>query len=286
MPRLLHDLVEAARIELLKAGVKADEARLDSELIARHVFGWDRARFIVSRRHVVPEATVRAIDALVRRRARREPLAYIVGEKEFWGRPFTVGPGVLIPRPETELVIETVLSLAMANVGTGRFVDVGTGSGCLAVTLALERPGWSGWATDIEAGALAIARANAARHGVGDRLAFVEGDLLAGTPAAVDLIVSNPPYAAIPDKPSLQPEVRDWEPPTALFGGEDGLDTIRRLVAAAVPALRPGGWLVFEIGAGQSAAVESLVQQRPEFANLAITADLQGIPRTVRVRRQ
>lgn len=302
MLRPISEHAREAHLRLIRAGIKADEARLDAELLARHVLGWDRARYIAYQRQPLAERSAAAYDALVARRERREPLAYLVGTREFYGRDFEVGRDVLIPRPETELLVETVLHLVAAQPPRHdqhsplRLADVGTGSGCVAVTLAAELPPAHVTAIDVSAAALAVARRNATRHGVGDRVHFVEWDLLDGlvahdldgtpheAPTAFDIVVSNPPYVPSPDAARLAPEVATFEPSIALYGGPDGLEVVRVLVAEAQRALRPGGWLAFEIGAGQAGAVAELLP--PCGLRLErIARDLQGIPRVVLAQR-
>ncbi len=205
-------------------------------------------------------------------------MAYIRGTQEFYGREFLVGPGVLIPRPETELLVDEAKAAAMGR-RTPRVADIGTGSGCLAVTLALELPSAQVIATDISADALTIARGNAEAHGVTSRITFVEASYLTGIAGSFDLIVSNPPYVRATDEPSLAPEVRDHEPREALFGGEDGLRDIRAIAQAATTALKPGGVLVMEIGFGQARAVTAVLTAVGLGGEVTIRRDLQGIPR-------
>jgi len=186
---------------------------------------------------------------------------------------------VLVPRPESELLVEITLQLFPDREARLSAADAGTGSGCLAVAIAKERPRAILLATDTSAGALAVARLNAGRHGVSQRIEFLETDLLQGAPEPFDLIVSNPPYVPSVDAPSLQPEVRDYEPAVALFAGEDGLDAIRRLIAESILRLNPGGSLVFEFGVGQEPAIEQLVGAAAGLRLADIRKDLQGIPR-------
>jgi release factor glutamine methyltransferase len=230
---------------------------------------------------------------LVERRRRREPAAYIIGSREFWGLNFEVRPGVLVPRPETEIVIEEAIDRfahrAAASVAASHkpplvVADVGTGSGCLAIALALELRGATLVATDTSVTALETARRNATAHEVGDRIQFLETDLLSDVDAALDLIVSNPPYVSAADMARLPPEVRDYEPPDALLGGDDGLDVIRHLLLQSESRLRPDGLLIFEFGFGQETAVTGAVAARPAFQIATIRRDLQGIPRTAVLR--
>jgi peptide chain release factor 1 len=222
--------------------------------------------------------------ALLARRERREPVAQILGIREFWGREFVVTSAVLTPRPETELVVEEAV-LRFKGSPPQRVIDVGTGSGCLAVTLALEFPDAAVVATDISAAALEVARANARRLGAA-RIRFVEMNLLdAIAPGSIQLIVANPPYVPAVARPALSPEVREYEPGVALFGGSDGLGIIRRLLPAASATLVPGGWLLMEFGAGSDDEVRAAVEETPGLRLEVIEDDLQGIPRVVVARK-
>jgi release factor glutamine methyltransferase len=268
---------------LLAAGVQAVEADRDAVVLARAVLAWDVARWLADSHRQSPSPDFEAaFAAAIDRRAAREPVAYILGEREFYGRPFLVSKAVLVPRPETEMVVDRALALVAANHGqpTATILDLGTGSGCLAITLALECPVARIVATDISPAALEVAAANAVRHCVAHRIEFRRGSLVAGLNDPADLIVTNPPYVPERDRASLSPEVRDHEPAQALFGGEDGLDVIRELIPAAVQALRPGGWLVMEIGAGQWDAVQDLAR-RAGFEQAGVHDDLAGIARVV-----
>ncbi len=281
----LADLVQQAAARLCRAGLPADEAALDAEVLARHVLGWDRARYFAYRDEPPPPGFAERYRALVARRSRREPTAYLVGRREFWGLEFEVTPDVLIPRPETELIVEEALVVARQMGREPRsIVDAGTGSGCLAVTLARLFPHARVTATDTSPSALAVARLNAARHGVADRIHFVEGPFVPQSIESADLIVSNPPYVSAKDLASLPPEVRDWEPRAALIGGDAGIEAIDALVAQASTCLVDGGWLVFEFGADQAAAVQELVASKG-FEIERLAHDLQGLPRVAIARR-
>jgi release factor glutamine methyltransferase len=196
-----------------------------------------------------------------------------------------VSPAVLIPRHETELIVEATLELFPEKSLSLNAADVCTGSGCVAVALAIERPAARITATDISGVALDVARQNAARHGVDDRIAFHCGDLLDGIEGPFDLIAGNPPYVAERDKRGLQPEVRDYEPGVALFGGSDGFHLVERLVQSAVHYLRPGGYLLCEFGLGQDEQVEELVTNTSNLRLIELRRDLQGIARTAVVER-
>lgn len=221
---------------------------------------------------------------LVQRRRLGEPIQYITGEIEFFGLPFHVTPDVLIPRPETEHSVEKVLELA-AQFQSPRIVDVGTGSGAIAIALAIKLSASQITAIDISSAALAIANQNTARNGVADRIRFLEGDLLTPVPnQQFDIVVSNPPYVSETDRAKLSVEVRDFEPASALFAGDDGLAIYRRLIPQAHGALLPSGWIVLEIGFGQDAAIHLLLEEAG-FSEIAFTADLQGIARVASARR-
>lgn len=277
----LHEHTARARARLVSAGIDPSEAGLDAELLACRALGWDRTRLITSWHDEEPAGFAAAYGALVDRRSRREPMSQILGERDFWNRSFLVTPDVLTPRPETEGIIEAAIACRPAP---REVVDVGTGSGCLAVTLACEFPSAHVTAIDVSPAALAIARRNAERHGVADRVAFLRASMLDGAPEA-DLIVSNPPYVPDSDHPSLPPEVRDHEPPLALFAGADGLDRIRELIASVPGRLRRGGWLLFECGVGQDAAIRGIMARTPALRLAGIRPDLAGIPRIVVAER-
>jgi release factor glutamine methyltransferase len=286
--RSIAALVDGAADRLVHAGFSPAEARVDAGVLARAVLGWDVATWLARQQEAVPVTVPARLEAAVARRARREPVAYITGEREFYGRPFRVTHDVLIPRGETEFVVEAALACVAARRGAApRTIEIGTGSGCIAVTIACEAPRVHLTATDVSSGAIVIAKENASRHGVADRIDFVEGPLFAGRaeggiePGAWDLVVSNPPYVPRRDRDTLAPDVRDFEPDLALFGGHDGLEIIGALVSAASTALAPGGSLVMEIGAGQADAVCALIDASHAFGSVRVEPDLQRIPRVV-----
>ena len=279
--------VQAAAEQLAAAGLQPEEARRDATLLARAVLRWDTAAWIAHQTEAASAGFDRALSGLIDRRARHEPVAYIVGEREFYGRPFRVTPAVLIPRPETELLVEeTLATLGERAANEPLVVDVGTGSGCIAIAIALEQPAVRVVATDISDAALAVARDNAARLGASARIEFRLGSLLAGLASSPDLIVSNPPYIGEADRASLPADVRDFEPAVALFAGLDGLDVIREVVGAAARVLTPGGKLLLEIGADQAGAVTRLVAHTPALTLSRVRMDLQGIPRVVVAERR
>lgn len=260
------------------------DARFDVELIARHVLGWSPETWIARSRETPPPDFLEPFETLVARRARREPIAYILGTKEFWGLDFEVTPAVLIPRPCTETLVEEGLAAIDRLAADGRrlrVADVGTGSGSVAISLAVHRPSIDVFASDISADALEVARRNAARHGVADRVRFIHGSLLDGVPD-VDLVVSNPPYIGIHNRMSVMPDVWAYEPLPALFGGGDGLETTRELLRQ-VAARQPVPPLLFEFGTAEEkirAAVEQaglrLVRAPRDLAGLAGVACVEA----------
>jgi len=276
-------LLRAASERLAAAGI--DTARLDAEVLLGHVLGRTRAGLYARLNETVSDEAAPRFAALLDRRARREPVAYLTGEQEFWSLPFIVSPDVLIPRPETELIVSSAIPwrAALPRGQAPRVLDVGTGSGCIAVALAREIADAQGTAVDVSAAALAVARRNAERHGVAERIEFRASDVYAGLPAdaTFDLIVSNPPYLAPGDQHS--PELV-FEPRAALDAGADGLDVIRRLLAGAPARLRPDGLLLVEIGAGQADAVLALASAARLTAR--VEPDLAGIPRLLVARRR
>ncbi len=272
----------AARIvDLLDLGQEhlagsVEQPRREAALLLGEVLRLSEAQLYARADDDVPEPAALSYGQLIRRRADRIPVAYLLGRREFHGRTFAVDPRVLIPRPETEHLVEAVLNCTEDGA---RVLDVGTGSGCIAVTVALERPASRVVATDLSPGALAVAAANCRRHGVEDRVRLVRADLLSALrPGAFDVVVSNPPYIDIGEWPSLMPEVRDHEPPEALFAG-DGLDFYRRLLAAG-GILQAGQRLLLEIGKGQLEAVRDLAE-RGGLDVEWVVADLAGIPRVL-----
>ena len=281
----VHERVTAARTRLRDAGIPTDEADLDARLLAEHVLGWSTERFFTDADQREPVGFPDQYHRLIGRRAAREPFAYIVGHQEFWGLTFEVTPAVLIPRPETELLVEIVLELVRAGAAPVRVCDAGTGSGCVAVAIARERPQTTIVALDVSAEALAVAQRNAERHHASARISFLQSDLFGGVSGTFDVVVSNPPYVPERDRRTTQPEVRDFEPEAALFAGRDGLDAIRRLVRDAPTRLTPNGWLVFEFGFGQADAVGELISSTAGLRMVALRRDLQAIPRAAVAQR-
>jgi release factor glutamine methyltransferase len=280
----LHDVLTDARNRLVAAGISADEAAVDVDLYACTILGWDRARLLTDRRDAAPAALGPRFSEWIARRERHEPSAYIVGRREFWGLDFEVTPDVLIPRPDTELVVEEALACLTAHRLECRLADIGTGSGCIAVALAHARQTCRVVATDVSGGALAVAQRNAERHRVAGRVAFVKTSYADGVAGPFDLITANPPYVREGDRPALGRAVLH-EPAEALFGGDEGLRDIRGVLDAAVRTLRPEGYLVMEFGLGQESAVRALVATHPTLELERVRDDLQGIARTAIIRR-
>jgi len=271
----------------LAAGPHPERARRDAETLLLHLFkrnnperntAWLIAHWNSPTNHGAE------FHALVERRLLGEPIQYILGETEFYGLPFLVTPGVLIPRPETEHLVEKALEVATQFMAP-RIVDLGAGSGAIAVTLAHKLPHAQITAIDLSFAALAVARENAERNGVSSRIRFLCGNLLA--PVAeerFEIVVSNPPYVPSGDRASLAVEVRDYEPALALFAGDDGLEVYRRLIPAAFAALIPGGFVALEIGFGQSPAIAELLAVSG-FERIEFVQDLQSIPRVACAQR-
>ncbi|GAB4204166.1 MAG: peptide chain release factor N(5)-glutamine methyltransferase [Roseiflexaceae bacterium] len=253
-------------------------ARLDAELLLAHTLGWSRARVLAEGRIELDPAQQARFAALVDRRAALEPVAYLVGQREFYGLDFEVTPAVLVPRPETELLVERALEFARNLPAGAQIADIGAGSGAIAVALAVHLPQARISAVDLSAEALAVAGRNAARHGVAGRVRLLQGDLLAPLDSPVDLLVSNPPYTVLAE---IDEGVRRHEPHLALDGGPDGLELYRRLLAAAPPLLRPGGAVLLEIGATQAETVSALARQHFPDARVTVEQDLAGHDRVV-----
>jgi release factor glutamine methyltransferase len=236
---------------------------------------------------VPPSAFASHFDELCARRLAREPVAYIRGLQEFYGRDFAVSRDVLVPRPETELLIDEALLLlpALSASRALTVIDIGTGSGCLVVTLAIEFPKARYLATDVSAAALAVARANAERHGVDDQITFIHGAYFADQSGPFNVVVTNPPYVAESDRASLAPEVVEYEPAAALFGGGDGLRDVREIIRQASRLLDDDGSLLMEVGYDQIERVAAVANDSDTLALVRSRRDLQGIPRVAVIRR-
>jgi release factor glutamine methyltransferase len=283
------------RDALREGGARLDAALVPSaqfaaELLLMHIAACDRAWLYSHPENLLSAEQAAQFFALIDRRAAGVPTQYLTGKQEFWGLEFEVKPGVLIPRPETEHVVEVALErLGEARHGASlRVADIGTGSGCIAVALAKEFPAAKIFATDISTAALEVAQRNAARHGVADRISFIECNLLRGVaePARFDLIVSNPPYVGTRERESLAREVRDHEPHSALFAGEDGMALYPPLIAQAAARLAAGGLLVLELGIQQFEAVGDLLDAARGWTRVSAKQDLAGIIRVISAVRE
>jgi release factor glutamine methyltransferase len=284
--QLRHAL--SAAIERL-ASARVPSPRLNAELLIMFTLDCDRAYLYAHPERELTADEIRRYDEALARRATGVPAQYITGHQEFWGMDLIVSPAVLIPRPETEHVVEAVLELVKSKIVERRasppvrIVDVGTGSGAIAIALAKELPAAEIHATDISSEALEVARANAARHDLTSRVEFHQADLLSGfSPASFDFVVSNPPYVGDSEEESVQLEVRKFEPRKAVFAGPAGVEVIERLIPQAQTVLRPGGWLVFEISGTIADSVRSLLT---DWEDVGIRNDLQGIARVAIARK-
>jgi len=261
------------------------EALAEAEILLAHVLGKDRLYL-----HAYPEAEVPPdaedrFDRLLARRLRREPLAYLIGKLGFYGRTFTVTPAVLIPRPETEVLVEAVLK-RLPKDRPLMIADIGTGSGIIAISLACELPQAHIFATDISPEALEVARMNARNLGVEERATFLQGDLCQSLEGlSLDAICSNPPYISAPAVEALDPEIRNWEPRIAVEAGAEGIGPTRTIIARAPRFLKPGGWLALEMAAGSSEEVAALIQAQRGLTLAGTLKDLAGIERVALAQR-
>jgi release factor glutamine methyltransferase len=271
VPQCAGEALQAARARL---AATSNNPRRDAELLLAHVLGWDQAALLTHPEQMLSPAQSEQFEGLLRRRLACEPLQYLTGVQEFFGLLFEVSPDVLIPRPETEHLVEAVLE-RFPREASLRIVDVGTGSGAIAVALAHTLPRSQVVGVDLSAAALEVARCNAQRHGVMGRLTLLQSDLLAAVDTVgFDVVVSNPPYIA--DGEVLEPQVSNYEPRSALFAGPTGLEVYQRLIPQARNLLKPQGWLVLELGYGQSTALAKLLEG---WSAVSFVQDLQGIPR-------
>ncbi len=286
--KTLADLARMGRASLAQAGI--EHAKQETAWILESVLGCQPLALLVDGEREVRSKEWDEVLAVLARRARREPLQYLLGFQEFCGLDFTVDPAVFIPRPETELVVEELVRRCR-SASRPVLADIGTGSGCIAVSLAAALPDALVWATDVSPEALMIARENARRHGVADRVRFLEGDLWdpiheAGLAGSLTGVASNPPYISDREFPELQPEVRGFEPHRALAGGVDGLAVYRPLIGAAGGFLQPGGWLVLEAGAGQARALTQIGVDSGLYDEIQTRPDAAGIERVVCLHRR
>ncbi len=280
--KTLREALASASTRLAQNEHLHDTATRDAELLLLHTLQIPRAQLLAHPELTLTEAQLQAYEAAITRRLAPEPIQYITGTQEFYGLTLQVTPAVLIPRPETELLVEAVLHQLPKHQPL-RIADIGSGSGAIAIAIAHHLPQATVTALDISPEALAIARRNAETHHVSNRIRFLQSDLLTTVPGETfDAILSNPPYVPNVDHPTLHPQVRDHEPPTALFAGADGLEIYRRLIPAARAALVPNGLLALEFGHGQR---EALQQFLTAWHNVIFLNDLQQIPRTALARR-
>jgi release factor glutamine methyltransferase len=278
--------LHTAVCRLGEAGIAT--ARQDAEALLARSLGTTRLGLYTAGRAPVPRAALRAFEALVTRRARHEPVQYLLGEAEFCGLVLAIGPGVFIPRPETEELVNRVLALGPPEAAS--VLDLCAGSGAIACALAAQRPGWTVWAIEQAAPAAACARANVRRLRLDRRVRVLDGDLFAPLAGrvpvgAADLVVANPPYLAAPLLPTLPVEVRDWEPPGAIDGGADGLLVIRRLLREAPAWVRSGGVVLVEIGQEHGPAAAALAGADSRYAEVRVHRDFRGQVRVVEARR-
>ena len=264
-----------------------DSPKLDAELLVAHALGVDRIDLYLDLDRPLTEDERLEIRALIARRQKREPVAYILGHRDFYGRRFEVDARVLIPRPDTETLVQAALE-RLPEQEEYAVADLCTGSGIIAITLSCERPSLKVHATDLSADALALARANADRHQVLERVSFFEGDLFDAVPSTqrFSIVVANPPYVCRSDHATLSPEVRDHEPSMALVGGDDGLELCRRIVEQAAGHMADQGWLIMEVGEGQADGLKADGCWKAEWTWEQPIKDLNGIARVVALQRR
>lgn len=283
----VSELYQSAVRRLVEAGI--NDAELEASFLLCHLLGCGRAQLFLDRERALSPALVAQCESLLARRLAREPLAYLLGEQEFWSLPFHVTPDVLIPRPETEQLLETVLATVRdpRNCPPRMILEMGSGSGVIPIVLALELPAAMVYSLDRSRGALAVASRNARRHGVAERIGFINSDWYGGLAAesSFDLVVTNPPYVAGSIRATLQPEVRLHEPELALFGGQDGTRDIDIIVGGLGRVLKAGGWFFMEIGADQGDYCLRRLREAGGFGSLAVHRDYAGLPRIVQARR-
>lgn len=281
----IAETLNRAKVRLREASIPNDV--LDAQTLLAHALGCDRTYLIINYREELAAEPAAKFGDLIERRAAGEPLQYITGHQEFFGLDFKVTPDVLIPRPETEIIVEETIRLVHdLEIESPVIIDVGTGSGCIAVALARELSQSSVIAIDVSIAALLVAKQNARRHDLSDRISFLAADLLSALAQTqiADFLVSNPPYVAQAEMTGLQREVRDWEPALALTDFDDGLSFYRRLLNDAVSRVKSGGYLLCEMGFSQSAEVMTMID-RQYWIEQRLLDDMQGIPRTLLLRR-
>ena len=280
MGTTISEALARAKAQLASQGL--DSAFIDAELLLSHLLHIRRIDLIILRDRKLTDTEERAYADLLQRRSRREPVAYITGTREFFGRDFRVNPSVLIPRPETEILVEQAISLAPAGA---KILEIGVGSGAVIISVLCEREDLLGFGNDISLAALSTARENAGLHGVANRLRLFAGNSLKSTGGTWPLIIANPPYIARDDMDTLEDDVRLYEPGSALFGGKDGLDIVKGIIGSLGLMLASGGMLIMEVGLGQKEAVDSLVAYRGTIRVRSWIKDLSGIERAVIMER-
>jgi len=287
--RRVEEHLRAGAARLREADV--DAPRLCAEMLMAHLLGGDRVALHRCSKDKLSMDDAARYEELIARRVAREPVQHIVGHTEFWSLNILCDPSALIPRPETEVIVETALGI-LRDIAAPAIADIGTGTGCIAIALATEFPGARLYASDISRNALELAARNLAAHGLTQRVQLFEGDMAEpflrhGLTGKLDAVVCNPPYVAESDKPTLQPEVRDYEPEAALYGGRDGLRVVARLIAEAGPLLKPGGHLIIEIAQGQAPAVRKLAEKSAAGWRVIRTiSDPAGIERVLLIQKE
>ncbi len=286
----LREVLQTARRRLQDHGCDAPE--LEADLLLSHALGVTRSKLLAMRRSFPTAPELERFDSLLDRRCRREPLAYIIGWTDFYGRRFVVEPGVLVPRVDTETLVDVSLELLRIGAqplgGVPDVLELGVGSGCIICSLLAKASDRTGAGADISETALRVTSRNAVSIGVDDRLTLLKSDWFNGLPdewrGKLPLIVSNPPYIDLVEKPVLQPEVRDFEPETALFANDAGLGALKHILAEAIDWLMPGGWVAVELGYGQATAVKQLAADFG-FSQVASRVDTGGVERVVYAQR-
>jgi release factor glutamine methyltransferase len=289
---IIKDLLAVTSDYLKKKDI--DNPRLCAEILLAYQLKTTRIKLYLNFDQPLNEKDINEYRGLVQRRLKREPVQYITGVQEFWSLEFTVGPQVLIPRPESEILVEQVVSILSKKqsdvaANTASVLDVGTGSGAIAISIAHELPGVEIWASDVSAEALKIAGLNALKHGLAERIHFIEGDLfepLKDTPRVFDVIVSNPPYVGTEEYDELPPEVGQYEPRSALDGGEGGLFFINKIIMEAKDYLNPDGWLLMEMAPFQTAKAMDLVEKSGFYRDKKVIKDYSKKERVVIAQRK
>ena len=274
---------------------KTPNAKIDAEYLLAHILKCKRQELYLNPEKQLTNQEINTFKGFIQKRSKREPIQYIIGEEEFRGLIFKVTRDVLIPRPETELLVEEAVKIIERQRAKGKrqkaiIIDLCTGSGCIAVSIAKEIDNCKVYATDISEKALSVARENAKRHSVEDRITFLQGSFFEplndqGLEGKIDILLSNPPYVSKKDMEKLQPEIKEYEPSLALYGGEDGLDSYRTIIPQALPYLKKGGYLILEIGFGQAEGIKELFARHSTYGKIEIIKDLSEIERVVKGRR-